>query len=322
MGVLEPQRSGRRRLAALLGILAVTVAACSDETDGRALGDETIRSVTVVTEEDDFRDAIDAALTPDGEDVYFTATNSQGPGVFHVPATGGRAVAIATGSPLQGPVGIATDGTRIYVADPEVGNATGKPGAVLSLPSSGGRPTPVPGTEGTAARGLEVVREGDAEMLYFTGRDPLDGTVGVFKIPATGATSPTTVSKGAPWVSPEAVTVTKAGVVYATDRGAADGGGGVFRITPASTTRIADIRAPVLAGVALTLDESLLLVSSLSAGGTDQVLLIDLVTGRTGIFSKTIGKNRAGAGLHRARNANVFAWADVQRPGRVYRLDP
>jgi hypothetical protein len=276
-----------------------------------------------VAEGGEFFDPTDAALTPDGRDVYFMATNAQGPGVFHVPAAGGRALPVTAGAPFQKPVGVATDGALVYVADPEVGTAGGRRGAIFSLPVSGGSPVLVPGTEGTAARGLEVVREGTAEMLYFTGHDPLDGTAGVFKIPATGAAGPTTVSKGAPLGSPEAVTVTKAGVVYATDRGTAGGGGGgVFRITPSGPTKIADVRAPVLAGVTLTLDESLLLVSSLSPQGTDQVLIIELATERTGVFSRTIGANRAGAGLHRARDANVFVWADVQRPGRVYRLDP
>lgn len=57
------------------------------------------------------------------------------------------------------------------------------------------------------------------------------------------------------------------------------------------------------------------------SAGTDQVFLVDLKTSTTGVFSGTIGENRAGAGLHRARNVNVFAWADVQRSGRVYRIE-
>ncbi len=52
------------------------------------------------------------------------------------------------------------------------------------------------------------------------------------------------------------------------------------------------------------------------------MLLVDPATAETGVFSKVIGENRAGAGLHRARNADVFAWADVQRSGRVYRIEP
>ena len=310
--------------AVLAGIMAAVVAgACADEGGSdRALGDTTIRSVSVVTRGGDFNDAVDAAVSPDGNEIYATATGSQGPGVFRVPASGGTAEAIAAGAPFQRPLGIATDGGRVYVADPELANPTGKPGAILSLPLSGGRPTPVPGTEGTAPRGLEVVREAGAETLYFTGHDPADDTVGVFKIAASGAAAPTPVAKGPPLRSPDAVTVRRDGVVYATDRGAADGQGGVFRITPTSTTKLAEMRAPVLAGVALTLDQSLLLVAALSAQGTDQVLLIDLTTQETGVFSRIIGRNRAGGGLHRARDANVFAWADVQRPGRVYKLEP
>ena len=35
-----------------------------------------------------------------------------------------------------------------------------------------------------------------------------------------------------------------------------------------------------------------------------------------------IGANRSAGGLHRGAAHAVMAWADVQRPGRVYRVDP
>ncbi len=35
-----------------------------------------------------------------------------------------------------------------------------------------------------------------------------------------------------------------------------------------------------------------------------------------------LGANPSAGGLHRTLSSRVMAWADVQRPGRVYRVDP
>jgi sugar lactone lactonase YvrE len=328
MGDTQRSRGIPGGVALLLAGLVVSVAGCGDEAKTKKLGEETIKSVTVVTEGGDFSEATDATMSPDGETVYFTANSSKGRGVFRVPASGGTVEPVFTGPPLQAPVGIATaaDGGRVYVADPQAAGDSSRRGRIFSVPLSGGPPTPVPGTEGATPRGLEVAGEGPSETIYFTGHDRRDGQPGVFKIPAAGADGPTAVSKGT-LVSPDAVTVDRAGTVFATDRGSAgDSKGAVFRITPAETRKLADLRPPVLAGLTLTLDESVLLVSSLSPEGTDQVLLVDLESGDTGVYSKAIRENRSGAGLHRARRVNVFAWADsvagADRPSRVYVLQP
>ena len=302
-----------------VAVVAVLLAAgCGDEErDATVLGDDAVRSVTLLTEGSDFTETVDATMSPDGESVFFTASGAEGAGVFRVPAAGGPTLAVARGEPFRSPVGIATDGARLYVADPGFAGR----GAVLSVLLTGGDVSVVPGTEGRSPRGLEVVRQDGGEVLYFAGRDPADGAPAVFRIAAAGAPAPTVVTKGAPLFAPEAVTVTRTGDVYVSDRGSAAADGAVFRVTGGSATKVAGIRAPDLAGIALTLDESLLLVSSLSDGGTDQVLLVELATGRTGVASKVVGENRNGGGLHRARERDVFAWADVLRPGRVYRIE-
>ena len=80
-----------------------------------------------------------------------------------------------------------------------------------------------------------------------------------------------------------------------------------------------------LAGVALTLDESLLLVSALDVTfGTSQVLVINLATQEQGIVNKSIGVNHASGGLHRAHNRNFMAWCGVTAGGGgglVYRVE-
>ncbi len=289
---------------------------------GDAETDHLIKHVEVATRGGEFRGVVDATPGPDGRTTYFTATGPEGPGVFRVPATGGSATVVVTGPPFEKPVGIAvsTDGGRLFVADTQAGG-----GAVFSVASSGGRPDPVAGTERTAPRGIDVVRAGGQDVLFFAGRDRNDGSPGVFRVP-TGGGAPTPVAKGSPLVSPDAVTVTKAGVVFVTDRGSAGGRGAVYRVVGSTPERIAELRAPNLAGLALTRDESTLLVSALSEAGTDQVLVIDVPTLRSRVFSKMIGENREGGGLHRAHDVDVFAWADFvagpDRQGRVYTLRP
>lgn len=314
-------------VAAVIGVAALLVAGCGDGgAPEEPVARGPITQVEVVTRGGDFRGAIDATVAPDGGTVYFTATSSKGPGVFRVPAEGGVAEAVAAGSPFGRPVGVAvtTDGDRLLVADADTEASRSPGGAVLSLPATGGEPNPLRGTEGMSPRGLEVVSEGDEDFVYFTGTDPGDRAPAVFKVPVEGADAPAPVVKGSPLADPDAVAVTRSGVVYVTDRGTPGGEGALYRVTGGSAQRVAGIRAPVFAGVTLTFDESTVLVSTLGPQGTDQVLLVDAATLRTDRFSRVIGENREGGGLHRAHRVDVFAWADLaagpDRQSAVYVL--
>lgn len=269
--------------------------------------------------DDVFDTPLDAAPDSDGSDIYFTATSSQGAGVFHVSAAGGEAAAITAGAPLSMPVGLTLSGDdqTIFVADE---------GAIYRVPASGGSPVAVAGTEDTAPQGLEVGQENGTEMLYFSGVDPSDGEPAVIKVPAAGGTL-SVLFKGAPLVEPGGVAVSGDGSVYVVDRAAGTGGlGAVFRIAHGGIFPIAgEFRAGDPAGVALTLDGSLLLVSSLSIDqDSSQVLVIDLRNGQQGIVDKVVSANGGSGGLHRARQANILAWCGVTRPGgaegTVYRI--
>jgi sugar lactone lactonase YvrE len=291
--------------------------------------------------------AFDATPDPDGNQIYFTADSAQGPGLFRVPATGGEVVSITVGIPLTAPSGLAINasGETLFVADAEgevahdeatmvstaAVRSSHREGAMFRLPTggaaaaSGGVATLVAGTEHTGPRGLAVVQENGAEVIYFTGLDPDGDQPAVMKAPAAGGPL-TLIAKGPPLVEPVGVTVDANGVVYVTDQAAGGNGlGSVFRITGGNVeTLVARVRTGDPAGVALTLDESLLLVSALETNRDSSiVLVIDLAQGGEGIINEVISANIGSGGLHRAHNRNLLAWCGVTTGGGgvVYRVE-
>lgn len=292
-----------------------------------------------------FHTPLDATPDPDGNTIYFTAKSAQGAGVFSVPATGGDVVNLTVGIPLTTPVGLAvsTNGQTLYIADTNAAVATTQAiagtvlvtntGAIFSLPSSGGLATPIMGTVQTAPRGLTVVKENNVDVIYFTGSAPDDGQPAVMKIPAAGGTL-TIIEKGGQLVEPVGIAVNQQGVIYIADQAAAGSGlGTIFRFNPQAhdarnnhAELLADrVRMGSPAGIALTLDESLLLVSSLDrVAGTSQVLVVDTTTLAQGIVNKVIGVNDASGGLHRAHNQPTMAWCGVTAgaggQGAVFRV--
>lgn len=292
-----------------------------------------------------FHAPMDATPDPDGNQIYFTAMSSKGAGVFRSPATGGTVVTLTVGAPLVAPVGLvtSTDGQQLYVADTNAVLANSQTiaskvaltntGAIFILSSSGGTPTPVVGTAHTAPRGLTLVKENNVDMIYFTGAAPDDGQPAIMKIPASGGTL-TIFEKGGELVAPTGIAVSKTGFVYVADQAAAGAELGIlFRFKPhehngRSSHReiLADrVRMGSPAGITLTFDESLVLVSTLETNArTSQVLVVDTVTGAQGIVNKIVGVNTASGGLHRAHNSNVMSWCGVTAgtggQGIVYRI--
>jgi hypothetical protein len=99
----------------------------------------------------------------------------------------------------------------------------------------------------------------------------------------------------------------------------------VVKVTPDGKTEvIADgLSVGHPAGIALTADDSAVLVSALdNATGNDRVFKINLGDGSRAVLSDKIGDFSESAGLHRARHADVFAWADTHanQSGTVYVL--
>lgn len=284
----------------------------------RPLLNEAIDTVTQVAAAQGWS-PLDSVPSPDAQFVYFTANGTSGPAVYKVASNGGAVTTLASGTPLSSPWGltISTDGQTLYVADlgaeqPADGNV------IFAVPASGGTPTRLEKTAGSRPSVPEVVSENGADILYYSGFDSVDQQPAIFKLNPAQGEAATVVFKGAPLVWPSGVAVTKTGTVYVVDLAASgDNQGAVFRIQNGAAEKLADqIRTSgSIAGAALTLDESALLVSNLHAEkGTAQVLVVNLSTGAVGLINKGIANNTGAGGVHRAHRLNQFSWADCTCP--------
>jgi sugar lactone lactonase YvrE len=277
----------------------------------------------------------DATPSPDGKTVYFTAVDpaESSAGVFKVAATGGAITPLHVGSPLSGPVGITTssDGQKLLIADvaaewTDGGGNSFDTGQIFSLSVAGGAPSAVPGTSGMQPRGLELRNANGADEVVFSGVDAQSGAPNVFKIASAGGTAMALAPADA-LSDPSGIAIAQNGDVYVADStGANTRLASVLLVKGGTATAIAsDLPVGYPVGIALTMDDSALFVSGLDpATLTDVVYRIDIATKAqsrfTGSGSIDISKFEESAGLHRAKNANVFAWADsrANTAGTVY----
>ncbi len=327
-----PRRLTRRALtgalaggAALLAIGPRRRALGQDATPGAvSLDDDAFNQVVVATTVETGNFPLDATPDPDGTTFFFTAAGTDGPAVYRVPALGGAVVTVAGGAPFVTPRGVAvsTDGRTLYVADPAAASS-GAGGLVFALSVDGGDPVPVPGSEGTLARAVEIAAEASGDHLVLAGVDPATGQPAVLTLAASGAPTPTILAHGAPLVAPDGVAVSHSGAIYVADRGPAaeSTGGRVYRVLDGRVEAIfADFQAGNPAGIALIIGESILAISAVDpAAGAAQVLLVDLATGQTGVATKRIGDNPGAGGLHRGRNTETLAWVSAPM-GPIYKI--
>jgi DNA-binding beta-propeller fold protein YncE len=267
---------------------------------------------------------LDATPSPDAKQIYYTAlgrdeNGEPAPSVFSVAASGGEITRLAVGEPLIAPVNISIslDGTRLFIADPAAS-------AVFTLPASGGTPSVLMGTEGYAPRGLTVAKAKDGrEYLYFTGRTVETEEAGLFRLEASGGALES-VAVGAPFADPAGVAVDSAGVAYVVETSSEAATARVIRVergTPSTFAEGIGIGFP--AGITLTRDDATVLVSGLDpATKRDVVYFVNTSDKQITRLTKTVGQFHEPAGLHRAHDADVFAWADSQanRDGTVYML--
>lgn len=273
---------------------------------------------------DQFSSPFDATPDPEGVAFFFTAIDkaSGDPGVFRGCSP---VAAVHVGDPLVAPFGIATstDGQTLYVADTAYEPATGGIGTLWSLPTAGGALTSLATAEGFGPRGLEVVNGPEGDEVVFTGTDPADGLPGLFKI-VSGTRA--TVAKGAPFVDPSGVAIVDENTFFVSDTDAGgDGLGSVVQVKSGTATVLAaNLGVGYPAGIAVTTDGSRVFVSGIDPSTkTDVVYVIDVATKAISTFNDGIATNVESAGLHRAKNGDVFAWADLSagaNGGTVYRI--
>jgi hypothetical protein len=311
-------------------VLALLLASCStataptptvsSNTPPTVLGDASIRSITLAAQSDGatFHTPLDSTPDEEATTIYFTATGSHGPGVFRVPAAGGAVTEVFAGSPFVAPRALAfsPDGTELVIADPTAGRTR----ELFTLPTNGGTPSPIPGSLGSAPENLNVYNQNGQKLVYFTGKDPQSGQPAVLTLPITGASAPTVLVKGVPLLAPDGIVVAPSGVIYLTDRGTLNQGK-VFKIEGTTVTAVVNqIHTGNPAGIALSADASLLLISAYQPKSSfDDILLVNLNTLQTGTVTKIVGQNTSAGGLHASPgHKDIFSWADIR--GNVYRV--
>ena len=278
--------------------------------------------IGVAANDDNVRAPMDATPSPDGERVYYTAlqrgeTGENTPGVFSANASGGGIETLALGGLLEAPVGISIslDGERLFVADSAAGDGD-QSGAILSLPSKGGPAEIVPGTAGYVPSGLVIALVKGEERLYFTGRDSSTGRAGLFRI-GSGGGAVQALAPHAEFGDPAGVAVAADGTAYVVDALTNEGSARLVRVHGDDAKVLLDqIGVGFPAGVAITEDAGTVLVSAIDPRRKrDIVYVVDAASGKASILSKPFRDFTEAAGLHRAHDKNVFAWADSEANG-------
>jgi hypothetical protein len=278
----------------------------------------------------DFWSPFDAAPSPQADMIYFTALTADGPAVFKTLAENGTPELMHAGAPLVTPFGVMPDtsnsavfvtdsGSEGIVADDATDTTVGR---IFKISTSGGTPQSMTAAEGTSPKSLDIVASGGSDLIYFSGRDPETRVATIYSMDAAGA-SLTTIASGAPFSDPSGLAVASDGTIYVADVSGSEGtDAAIIRIKSSGAVDVfkTGLRVGYPAGVALTLDEKALFVSGLKKDeGTAVVHVIDLASGDVAAFDKNIGQNENSAGVHRAHQADAFAWADSSgsqsRPG-------
>jgi hypothetical protein len=229
---------------------------------------------------------------------------------------------------LTAPFNIATstDGQMLFITDTGAEDATNDAGRIFTLPNDGGMPSPIAQADAFKPRAIEIHAENGADQIYFTGTN-VTGEHGIFKLPAAGG-AVTEVAKNSPFMDPSGVAVAANGDAYVCDTQGSDGTRASIFVKYAAEVMVAtiarDLSVGYPCGVALSGDDATLFVSGIDpATGLDSILKITTAPPNT-VTAQAPGGFHESAGLHRAKCANVFAWADskANAGGTVFVLRP
>jgi len=264
-----------------------------------------------------FSSPTDAVASPDGREFYFAAhDDANEPAIFKVAASGGTAEAMASGDPLETPLGLvlSCDGKTLFVAD--IG---GENGGVLSLATSGGAVSDLGATGLVRPGGLAMGP--DCKTLFATGRTD-DGQPALFKLATTGGVA-TAVWVGEPLESPTGLHVDGDGVAWVMDHRAAGASGeGVLFAIPedgsAAKEVISDLRMGTFGGVSLTAGGGVAVMPTVDAEGHGQLTSVEIASGEMQQLATPDLLDPSG--LRTARRAAVFAVVDSEG-GAIYRAE-
>jgi hypothetical protein len=165
---------------------------------------------------------------------------------------------------------------------------------------------------------VTVASSGGTDTVFFTGVDLTNGQAGVFKVPAAGGTT-TVLAEGAPFADPSGVAVTASGDVFVTDTIASgDRLAVIVKIPSGGNTASAFVSALQVGyptGIAMATGDHQVVLSGLdTASGGDALTGYDTTSMASAPFIASAGtplaKLNNAAGLHRAAQANVFAFVD------------
>lgn len=267
--------------------------------------------------------AVFVAATPITDD-----TPAQ-PAVFIV--RGQALSTLYTGSQLNNPIDldVTPDGLHTIVADSlhfnDQGDEVG--GALLRLSLDGGDPDVL--ATGYQPRAVTVASSG---AIYFSGRDPDTGAVGVFRVTEGDVE---TIHLGPPLVDPSGIAVFQDGSVLVADPrlGETEDPDLAATMTSASgVVLLKDGTARVFAqgfqtgypaGIALTTAESHLVVSGQGPDSTNQVYIFDVHSPETSPYVERAfaAQSWSSGGLHRAHTSNQFVWCDrAANGGTLYAI--
>lgn len=273
----------------------------------------------------DFTNPLSGTPLPSGEVAFIARV----PETVETPAraallrarAGTRPTLVYSGELLSNPLDldVTADGAAIVVADSVHLDGEGQDdgGAVLTFPIEGGEPSAA--AVGYVPRAITVADSGE---IYFSGRDPERGEPGIFALSGDAVVP---VYTGAPLVDPSGLAVFADGRLLVADTSYSDGEGA--RTTSRGAVVLIDHGEATLfasgfetgypAGLALTTDERLLVVSGQGADSSNLVFLFDTSApdAPPRVETAFASEQWSSGGLHRAHGSNQFAWCDRARSG-------